>query len=171
MPAGDPWQKSDERVTEASHRLAMVRLAAQDVPGLGVDDREVLRPGPTFTIDTLESFSSEHELFLILGADSAIGLPTWHRAQDVMLRSTVMVVPRPGTSVEDVLAVVPDAVLIDMEPVKVSATLIRDRLATGEDVSDLVPGAVIEYAVAHRLYTKAGEPDMVVPPTDTEVQS
>lgn len=171
MPAGEPWQKSDRHVTDASHRLEMVRLAAAEVPGLEVDDRELLRPGPTFTIDTLESFSSEHELFLVLGADSAVGLPTWHRAQDVMRRATVMVVPRPGWDPERVLEIVPGAVVLEMGPVDVSATMIRDRIGAGDDVDGMIPPAVAEYAVANHLYTQGAEPDRVEPTTDMEDQS
>ena len=59
LPAGDPWQKQDTAVSGPAHRLAMVRLAIDDVDYFTVDDREMHRAGPTYTIDTLEAFGDE----------------------------------------------------------------------------------------------------------------
>ena len=171
MPAGDPWQKTRRNLTPAEHRLEMVRLAVADIPGLEVDDREVLRPGPTYTIDTLESFSSEHDLYLILGADSVLGIPTWHRSEDLLERAVLLIVPRPGVDIDAALAVAHSAVKLAMEEVDVSGTMIREALAAGRDVSGLVPAAVLEYIAANRLYTKAGDDDMVEPPNELEERS
>ncbi len=97
MPAGDPWQKAERSMTPAADRLAMTELAIEGIEGFEVDDRELHRDGPTYTIDTLLTFPAEEELFLILGADAAVGLPSWHRWEDVIERAGVLVVPRPGT--------------------------------------------------------------------------
>lgn len=168
MPAGDPWQKADREVTPAHHRLEMLRLAVADIPGLEVDDREVEREGPTFTVDTLQSFDPAHELFLILGADAALGIQTWHRASDLLGRAKVMVVPRSGLTSEDVSGVLTNFIYLDMEPVSTSATAIRQSLAGGEDVSGLVPEPVLEYISEHNLYTNSGNDDMVESPPNLE---
>lgn len=158
-------------VTPAVHRLEMVRLAVADRPGLEVDDREIERSGPTYTIDTLESFPSSDRLSLILGADSAMGIVSWHRWEDVVARADVLVVPRPGFTHEDVTEVLPTARSIDMEPVSISATTIRERIREGLSVEGLVPKPVIEYIEANHLYANPGENDMVVAPSDMEEPS
>ncbi len=168
MPAGDPWQKIGRAVTPARNRLEMVRLAVADTPGLEVDDREVRRQGPTFTIDTLESFPDSDELYLVLGADTAMGIRTWHRASDLLHRAEVMVVPRSGLTREDVASVLDHFHFLEMEPVEISATSIRESLANGEDVTDLVPEPVLSYIGLHNLYNNAGNDDMVEPPTNLE---
>lgn len=156
IPAGDPWQKTGRRVTAGQHRLEMTHCAADDTPGLEVDDREVMRPGLTFTIDTLEEFSNQEELFLILGADSYAGRATWHRWDDVEARVTVLVAPRPGIDLEGATAEV-----IDVSPLAVSGTEIRSRAATGKPFRYLVTNEVWEYVTSNRLYAKDPEGDMV----------
>lgn len=171
LPAGDPWQKSGRTVTPAFHRMQMVRLAVEDHPGLEVDDREVRRTGPTYTIDTLESFPATDRLSLIIGADSAMGILTWHRWEEVVARADVLVVPRPGFSHADVAEILPGTRPLDMEPISVSATTIRQRIRDGEPVTDLVPPPVIEYIRANHLYANSGDHDMVVAPSDMEEPS
>ena len=75
----------------------MTRLAVEGVLGLEADDREVARGGLTYTVETLETFPDDEDLFLILGSDAAAGLRTWHRAEDVLGRVQVIVAPRRGT--------------------------------------------------------------------------
>jgi nicotinate-nucleotide adenylyltransferase len=171
VPAGDPWQKTDRMVTPAVHRLEMVRLAVEGRAGLEVDDREVTRSGPTYTIDTLESFPATDRLFLILGSDSALGIPSWHRWLEVLDRAGVIIVPRPGVTCDEAIEVLPDARCIEMGLVSISATTIRQRIRDGEAVVDLVPLPVIDYIAAHHLYAKRGEDDMVVAPSDMEEPS
>jgi nicotinate-nucleotide adenylyltransferase len=66
MPAGDPWQKSRDVITAADHRVAMTRLAASGAPYFVADDREILRRGPTYTIETVEELGQD--CVLVLGA-------------------------------------------------------------------------------------------------------
>ncbi|MDO8271640.1 MAG: nicotinate (nicotinamide) nucleotide adenylyltransferase, partial [Gammaproteobacteria bacterium] len=82
----------------AQERLAMLRLAAAVDDRLRVDDRECLRPGVSYTVDTLESLRAEHEtavLVLIVGADAFAGLTGWHRWQEIFGLANVLVVSRP----------------------------------------------------------------------------
>ena len=94
LVANDPWQKSDARaVSPADVRLKMVHSLIDGRPGLGVDDREIRRGGPTFTADTLEEIHAESpstDVFLIVGADTASRMHTWHRP-DVVARLTTLV--------------------------------------------------------------------------------
>jgi len=142
----------------------MCRIAVAGVPGLEVDDREVLRSGPTYTFDTLATFPPDEELTLILGADSASRVETWHRWDEVARRVRVAVAPRPGVDVPDV----DGAVTIDMGLLEVSGTEIRARLAAGRPCRYLVTGPVYDYLMSNGLYAGGGEDDMVMPPSDLE---
>jgi nicotinate-nucleotide adenylyltransferase len=171
MPAGHPWQKSARPVTSPSHRLEMVRLAVAGVAGFEVDDREILRLGPTYTIDTLAGVPEEEELFLVLGADSARGLGSWHRYEEVLARATVLVAPRPGVDREEVLAVIPHAVFLAMAPLGVRGTEIRRMAGEGRPFRFLVTDAVYQYIVGQDLYTQTPEGDRVEGPETSEEQS
>lgn len=161
MPAGDPWQKTDRTLTPGSLRLEMVRLAVAGVDGLEVDAREVEREGPTYTIDSLASFPSDEDLFLILGADAAAGIPTWHRWEEVIARAGILVVPRLGTDMAQVAEGVPSAVALDMAILEVSATAIRSMAASGDAYRFLVAPPVYEFIESKSLYAQAPQGDRV----------
>jgi nicotinate-nucleotide adenylyltransferase len=171
MPAGDPWQKAARPVTDARRRLEMVRLAVDGVPGFEVDEREVLREGPTYTADTLAGFPDEEELFLILGADSALGIESWQRYEEVLDRVTLLVAPRPGFDPDEVLAMVPDAVFLNMAPLGVRGTEIRAMAGEGRPFRFLVTDPVYRYIGQQNLYTDGAEGDRVGVPETSEEQS
>lgn len=156
--ANDPWQKNDAVSASAADRLALARAAFGGLDGVEVSDLEIRRGGPTYTIDTVEALrGAADELVLILGADAAQRLPSWHRAADLARLVTVAVVARdgdvaaPGGFVDGV-----DGfrwVKIDVTRVDVSSSEIRERVARDEPVDGLVPPAVIHELRARRLYT------------------
>ncbi|WP_313056998.1 nicotinate-nucleotide adenylyltransferase [Stutzerimonas nitrititolerans] len=155
-------------------RLAMVRLAVQDVPQLTVDARELERDRPSYTIDTLESLRAElaadDQLFLLMGWDAFCGLPGWHRWEELLEHCHILVLQRPDAGSEapealrDMLAArsVADPQALEgscgqisfvwQAPLGVSATRIRQSLASGRSVRFLVPDAVLAYINAHGLY-------------------
>lgn len=151
MPAGDPWQKHDVGVSGAEHRLAMVELLAAVDQRLVVDDTEVLRDGPTYTIDTIEQL--EERSVLILGSDAALGMPTWNRADEIAAYVDIAVVPRPGVVKADVEeAVGGEVIWLDMEPVDLSSTMIRLLARSGADYSEYVPESIARYIAVEGLY-------------------
>ena len=154
MPAGDPWQKGARELTPAAQRLEMTRLAVEGMDRFEIDDREIDREGPTYTIDTLLTFPSGEELFLILGADAAIGLPTWHRWEEVTERAGILVVPRPGTDLATVAATVHGATILDMSALDISSTSIRDLAASGRPYRFLVPLEVHRFIEHTGVYTE-----------------
>ena len=103
MVANVPWQKESSRtITPALDRLAMVEAAVADVPGLEAGRLEIDLGGPSFTADTLAALAEQTagaELFTIVGDDAAAGLTTWERHEEVVARSTMVVVDRPGDPV------------------------------------------------------------------------
>ena len=171
MPAGSPWQKSGSEVSAGEHRLAMTSLAIDDYEGFQVDDREVLRDGPTYTADTLETFPHDEEVFMILGADAASRLRTWERHEEVLSRAIVLVVPRPGTAMDVVLSELPEAIILDMPPLEVSGTHIRRMAREGRPYRFLVVEPVHDYIEDHELYTQAGGGDNVGVPERMEKSS
>lgn len=171
IPAGDPWQKRGRQVTAARHRLEMVRLATQGVDGFEVDTREIDRNGPTYTIDTLESFPADEELFLIVGADAAMNMTTWNQADEVLARVTVLVAPRPGIDIVEVALAFPSGVVLDMAPLDVSATNVRKRLKAGKPHRFLVGAEVADYIAQHNLYADQIEGDRVGSPIEQEQTS
>jgi nicotinate-nucleotide adenylyltransferase len=151
MPAGDPWQKTGYTITPAVHRMAMTRLAASAAPYFAADDREVLRTGPTYTIDTVAELAED--CVLILGADAVMGVPSWKRADELIDLVSFAVVDRPGVSRDDI----DDAVLgkctwIDMPRIDISSTDIRSHVARGHTARFLVPEAVAAYIDSNGLY-------------------
>lgn len=158
VPAGSPWQKADRKVSAAEHRWEMTKRATSGVPYFTPDDREVHRDGWTYTADTLATFDPSEEIVLILGADAARGLATWERADQVLDRVMVAVLPRPGTDQAAVEPAVGDAIWLDMPSLPVSGTMIRQRFSAGSGVRFLVPDSVYEYMVENHLYeeTAAG---------------
>ncbi|MEN8233953.1 MAG: nicotinate-nucleotide adenylyltransferase [Actinomycetota bacterium] len=152
VPAGRPWQKVGRGVSEARHRLRMVEIATAGTNHFAVDDREVHRDGWTFTIDTVES-CGDQDVVLILGADSARNLPTWQRADELLERATVAVVPRPSVDRSDVERAIGEALVwLDMPALDVSGTMLRERMAAGKSIRFLVPDAVLDYMNEHNLY-------------------
>ncbi len=151
MPAGAPWQKADRRVSAAEHRWAMTKLAVADADYFEPDDREVHRAGWTYTIDTVAAFPDDDKITLILGADAARGLPTWHRFEEVLARARIAVMPRPGVE-RGAVDAVGDVIWLDLPMLDVSGSLIRERTAAGLGVRFLVPDPVWAYFVEHDLY-------------------
>lgn len=165
MPAADPPHRGAPALP-AARRLSLVRTAIADQPGFALDDRELRRPGPSFTADTLAELRAELgpqvPLCLLLGADAFAGLPTWRRWQALPALAHLVLVHRAG----EALRVPPDlegllqarwtedpAVLrsepagrvmqVAMTPLAISATAIRQALATGGDPRYLLPDAVL----------------------------
>ena len=147
MVANEPWQKvGDRRVTPARVRFEMTDALVEGISGLRADDREISRGGPTYTVDTLEEILADQpgtEIFLIVGADTAQRLETWHRASDVVALSTIVIVNR-----DDVTNASPGflhgarVVNVSMNRVDVSSSAIREAVANGESIDSLTSPSV-----------------------------
>jgi len=151
--AGDPWQKSSTaQVSPAPDRLALAAAAVEGVEGVEVSDIEVSRGGPSYTIDTVEALARrDRELVVVLGADAAATLPTWHRAADLAAAVEVAVTPRPGFEVPDLG---PQWRLrrFDAPFFDISSTDIRARVRGDRPVVHLVPAAVRAEIMRRGLY-------------------
>jgi nicotinate-nucleotide adenylyltransferase len=151
--ARDPQRKAAPPIAGPELRDEMTRAAFEGVDAVVVLDLELRRAGPTYTIDTVEALLAEHpgdSLTVVLGADAAAGLGSWHRAAELAQLVDVAIVPRPGTPL-----VVPEgfsARKVPMAPVDLSSTAVRHALAAGEEPSRLVPPGVVRTLLTHPLY-------------------
>jgi len=155
MVANVPWQKSGTReITPALDRLAMVEAAVGDVEGgLSAGRTEIELGGASYTADTLATLSDEHpraELFTIVGDDAAAGLETWTRFGEVIERSRLVVVDRPGNRVE--LPPIVDWIRVEVPRLEVSSTDLRERFVDGRPLDYLVTEPVLDVIAQRRLY-------------------
>lgn len=158
MVAHDPWQKSAERnVTRALDRLALVEAAVHDIEGLVAGRDEIDRGGPSFTADTLQALAQKYpgaELFTIVGDDAAAGLPSWERVESVVAQSQLVVVDRPGVSVD-----VPTQfswLRVESPRLEVSSTDLRARFTDGRPLDYLVTAPVLNEIEKRGLYSTGG---------------
>ena len=158
LPTGDAWHKA-RTLSPAAHRLEMARLAFADLPQVVVDERELRRAGPTYSIDTLRELRAEHptaQLVLLMGEDQAAGFTGWRQWQDIAALA-VLGVARRGSGDNAGLAALQALPGVRAEPLQLprmpeSATEIRTRLTTGQDIAELVDPRVASYIARHHLY-------------------
>lgn len=161
LPTGQAWHKARE-LSSAEHRLAMAREAFGAVPRAFVDDRELRRAGPTYTIDTLRQLRAEFpgmELMLVIGADQAEALHSWRESEQILKLATVAVAerarPDPDAPPFDRSSLLgARSAKVELPPMPVSATQVRALVAAGQEIGRLVPPGVASYIARHHLYTK-----------------
>jgi len=165
IPAGDHPHKRARGMAAGEHRLAMCRLAFAFDPRIVVDDREMRRTGPSFTVDTLAELAAENpgtRLFFLIGSDNLPLLPTWRDHHRVLALATIVTCPRAGHPVSERLLEGLDldaderrtllANVLDVPADAIAATDVRQQRRAGRrDPAGLDP-AVVDYLEAHGLY-------------------
>jgi len=154
MVANVPWQKEGSRtITPAADRLAMVEAAVRDVPGLVPGRQEIDHGGPSYTADTLAVLAEQYpgaDFFTIIGDDAAAGLRTWTRWEEVVDCSQVVVVDRPGQSVDVDGGI--EWIRVEVPRLEVSSTDLRARFTDGRPLDYLVTQPVLDVIRARGLY-------------------
>jgi len=159
IPTGRAWHK-ERTLTPAAHRLAMVKLAFEEIAQAQVDQREMDRTGPSYTIDTLRELAAVQPaatFFLMVGADQALALQTWHCWQEILDIATICVASRASAAsantVFDIENLYPSRVCrLQMPDFPLSATEIRAQIHAGHRVDTLVSKPVARYIADHHLY-------------------
>jgi nicotinate-nucleotide adenylyltransferase len=160
IPSAQPPHRADA-VAPAHHRLEMARLAVEGHESYEASDIEVRRGGPSYTSDTLVELKREHprdELWLILGWDAAKLFSTWHEPEMIKQLASFVVVSRPGTPTphaDELTAAGFDPVHVVLclrHTPDISASELRQAIASGESISQSVPEPVARYIAAHHLY-------------------
>lgn len=153
--ANDPWQKSSHRrLTAAEDRLAVVEAAVEGVAGLEASRLEIDRGGPSYTVDTVRALAAIHPdtgIHLVVGADLASELGTWHDADTLATLVRLVIVDRGG------VAPTPDppgwqVLRLRIPAIEVSSSELRDRLAAGRSVDYLIPAPAIRCISRRGLY-------------------
>jgi nicotinate-nucleotide adenylyltransferase len=177
IPAGAPAHRGEPRVS-ALQRLEMAQLAVLGNPRLRVDGREVARPAPSYTVDTLTELRAElgdaRSICLLLGADAFAQLPAWSRWERLFELAHIVVATRPGhtrdarlppplraqldarlaSSAQALRGQCAGAILrIEITALDISASGIRACLGAGASPRYLLPEAVLDYIQRHDLYT------------------
>jgi nicotinate-nucleotide adenylyltransferase len=138
-------------IAAAKLRLQMLQAAIADEALFEINECELHRPPPSYTIETIELLGKEYrhsELFLLIGDDNLAGLPGWKRFTDLRKMVTIIVLPRLRTEVRhEYLSV--------NRRVDISATEIRDRVAKRKPINYLVPPAVEQIIRTQKLYQEA----------------
>ncbi len=160
VPAGYQWRKADREMAPAGDRCEMLRLAIAGQPQFELSTLEVEREGPSYSDVTLEALKEKWphaELIFILGRDALDDLPNWHAPERVLELATLAVAGRVGDDGSAASEALPGGlrgrvIWLDMPPVAISATEIRERVRNGRSVDHLVPAGVSKYIADNRLY-------------------
>lgn len=167
IPTGQPWLKADKPVSPGEQRLEMVRLAISSNPFFRASSVELDRPGPTYSVDTLEALQQDWdpwpEIYFILGMDAFLTLPQWKEPARLLELCIPVVFTRPDQpplALDDLVNQLPGLKeklqIVEGPQIGVSGTDIRRRVAAGTSTRHLVPLAVEQFIVQHGLYTKDG---------------
>ncbi|MDX1507883.1 MAG: nicotinate-nucleotide adenylyltransferase [Woeseiaceae bacterium] len=173
IPCGDPPHRG-VTFASAEQRLEMVRVATEGQAGFVVDDRELRRDGPSYTFDTLSALREEfprRSLGLIVGMDAFLGLPSWHRWDEILEIAHIVVAHRPGWKapdigplgdmlnehgthrVDDLHEKASGCVHIHaVTQLEISSTEIRELVDAGRDPRFLMPDAVRDVIAESRCY-------------------
>ena len=152
----------------AQDRFRMVELAIADNPHFSVSPVELARTAPSYTVDTIRALRARHgeraALFFVMGLDSLVGFAAWHRPEEIIRLARLIVINRPGVSVDwsDLERAVPGirqaSEVIDTVNIGISSTDIRERLRQGLPIRYQVPDAVESYIRDKRLIPTAETP-------------
>ena len=166
LPSARPPHKPGLSADDAAHAAEMVKLAIAHERLFEFSGFDLTRPGPTYTIDTVDHFAREFgpdaELFWIIGADSLRDLPTWHRVSELADACTIVTAARAGTPAPDLSALRgilnPEQLeklrggVLSTPRIDISSSDIRRRAQQGLSTRYLVPDAVGTYIESNRLY-------------------
>jgi nicotinate-nucleotide adenylyltransferase len=159
IPSRQPPHKSgDTSLASAEDRLAMCQLAIKGNDFFQVDDLEIDRPGPSYTIDTARELKARgfSEISWLIGADMANNLPRWHDPAGLLAEIKFILMARPGwnfdwTSLPAEMQALKGNV-VEAPLLEISSTDIRKRLATKQSIQYTTPDAVIDYIRRRQLY-------------------
>ena len=133
----------------------MITAATSDSELFVVDDRETLRPGLSYTIDTIHELRAENpgaELYLLVGSDILSEIHRWHRIEELAQSARVVVMSRAGADADPGRVAGVAVLSVAVTHVAISSSDIRDRVRTGRPHRYMVPGSVYQIMVEHSLY-------------------
>ena len=170
LPAGDPPHKSDRPISAAKTRLELLEIATRDDRRFQIDARETARPGPSYTVLTLEELTAERPgetIYFLIGADNARHIGSWYAAERLFELCTPVIVTRPGDEAEFRPSEVPflseerrrelNEAIIEGPSFPQSSQEIRRRAAAGKSLDGWVHPEVAARIAALSLYSATSE--------------
>jgi nicotinate-nucleotide adenylyltransferase len=163
VPAGEPWLKAHRNIVPGEHRLEMIKLAITSNHHFSVSTVDLDRVGPSYTVHTLPAIRGElgveADFYFILGIDALAGLPSWKEPEGVVEVCMLVAAKRPGSAALDleslersIPGISSHIILLDNPPIEISSSVIRERVAQGLPITDLVPDSVAHYIEENGLY-------------------
>jgi nicotinate-nucleotide adenylyltransferase len=157
VPAGTHPLKGDKVAAPTHLRLRMIRAAVGDAERFAVDDREIRRVGPSYTVDTLAELEEEYpgsELYLLVGSDIMNEIHRWHRVPEIAARARIAVMSRADAPKATASVAGLQTIRVEVTHVAISSSEIRERVTAGRPFRYLVPEGVYEIIAEHALYRK-----------------
>lgn len=178
IPAAIPPHKGTEELIDARHRLEMVRLAIQNNPFFSTSEVEILRPGKSYSIDTIKYYreTNSDDIFFILGKDGFVEIETWKDFKTLFSLCNFIVMTRPGFEKAHFSSKLPEALTSafrynqkvgawshfsgfhlyfkEITFLDISSTKVRELIEKGESVRYLIPSKVEEYIRQNNLYKR-----------------
>ena len=165
VPASEPWLKEHRNIAPGEHRLAMIELAIAPTTLFRASTVDLDRQGLSYTVDTLtdlrRELGEEANLYFILGLDALRGFSSWREPAKIIAMCQLVGAKRPGCLAIDLKSLersVPGIsrriTILDNPLIDIDSTAIRERVAQGLPITDLVPDAVARYIKEKGLYKK-----------------
>lgn len=166
IPSGCSYMKDASRILPGSVRLRMAALAAQDNPHFRVSDIEVMRPGSSYTYETigiLKKQLPDSQLFFIVGADTLFHMESWKHPERIFADCITAAAVREESEASNLIAQAQylsrkysaDIRFLPASHIGISATQIRERLQKGESIRYLVPESVRLFLEQNGYYTES----------------
>lgn len=164
IPSNVPPHKAPNKGASAQQRLEMCKIAVDHDPLFEVSDMEIQRGGTSYTIDTLRELQEKNqgaELYLFMGSDMFLSFDTWKDYQAIFDIATICVASREDRVLSEVLFEKAERlfdedadkiIIASIPPYIISSSIIRARVANGEDISRYVPEGVVQYIEEEGLY-------------------
>lgn len=152
----EPPHKKTDVLTDFSSRYQMLQKAFDDMDQVVISDVENDLPQPAYTLNTIRHLKSTyppHTFYLCIGEDSLRDFHTWHQYKEIVNETDLIVAKRPGIEIDTVdTQILGCTHFVDHQPVDISSTEIRDRVAEGRPIVDLVPKQVEAFIRTKGLY-------------------
>jgi nicotinate-nucleotide adenylyltransferase len=156
VPTGQPWHKSEHKVTAAEDRYLMTVIATASNPTFSVSRVDIERARPTYTVDTLRDMREIHgpdaELFFITGADALAQMLGWRDMEELFTLAHFIGCTRPGHQLSDPGLPNGRVSLVEVPALAISSTECRERVRSGEPIWYLVPDGIVQYINKRGLY-------------------
>lgn len=163
VPSNISYMKDQTDLVSAADRIAMVELAITEYPDFILSEVDIERGGNSYSHETIADIREQYpdaELYFIVGADTLFQMETWRNPQDIFDQAVILVAYRSGESAEHLQEKIHELekdyhariLLIAVDRVDISSSEIRDAVRTGQSFDEMVPEAVREYVIRHKLY-------------------